>query len=107
MLECSNRQPSIINRRPDKTLFPLGKLVATPGAIELLRHLQLNPFDYISRHWQGDWGDLEAHDVIANVSALRHGTRLLSSYRLNDHDKLWIITEADRSVTTLLLPEEY
>ena len=107
MLPCSNRHPSIINLRPDKTLFPLGKLVATPGAIELLQRLELNPFDFIERHWQGQWGDIDANDVKTNESAFRHGNRLLSSYRIDANTKLWVITEADRSVTTLLLPEEY
>jgi hypothetical protein len=107
MNPCSNRHPSIINRRPDKPLFPLGKLVATRGAVNLLKRHELSPFDFVSRHWQGDWGDLERDDCYANDCALREHTRLLSSYRIDTHDKLWIITEADRSATTLLLPEEY
>ena len=110
MLHCSNRHPSIVNQdpdKPDKPLFFLGRLVATPGALDLLNRLEISPFDFVSRHRQGDWGDLDAHDVKANEDALRYGTRLLSSYRIDAHDKLWIITEADRSATTLLLPEEY
>lgn len=106
MLACSNRNPSIVNLRPDKPLFPLGRVVATPGAIDLLKQRALSPFDFVSRHWQGDWGDLDIDDIKANQYALRHGLRLLSSYRI-DNTKLWIITEADRSATTLLLPEEY
>ncbi len=110
MIPCSNQhpavQPSIINLRPDKPLFPIGKVVATPGAAELLKQHELSPFDFVVRHWQGDWGDLGPEDVKANQYALRHGTRILSSYRIKDA-KLWIITEADRSATTLLLPEEY
>ena len=100
-------RPSIINLAPENPLFPLGKLVATPEAIELLRQHELSPFDYVTRHWQGDWGDLEAEDVEANKAALQYGTRLFSSHRIGDGDKLWIITEADRSSTTLLLPSEY
>ena len=99
--------PSIINRRPDNTLFPLGKTLATPGAIALLQELALSPFEFITRHWQGDWGDIDAEDVIANADALRYGYRLLSSYEIGRNQKLWIITEPDRSATTLLLPEEY
>ena len=99
--------PSIINIAPDHPLFTLGKLVATPGAIELLKQHERSPFDYVTRHWQGDWGDLDSEDVEANQAALKHGTRLFSSYRIGDQDKLWIITEADRSSTTLLLPSEY
>jgi hypothetical protein len=103
----SNRHPSIINLRPEKPRFPLGKLVATRGAIALLKERALSPFDFVNRHWQGDWGDLDADDCRANEDALRYGTRLLSSYRLDAQTKLWIITEADRSATTILLPEEY
>lgn len=106
MLTCSNRNPSIINLRPERPLFPLGKIVATPGAVDLLKKHELSPFDFISRHWQGDWGDLDEMDVKSNQYALRHGARLLSAFRIDD-TKLWIITEADRSSTTLLLPSEY
>lgn len=107
MLHCSNRDPSIINLAPDKPLFHLGRLVATPGALDLINRLELAPLDFVSRHQQGDWGDLDADDTKANQYALRHGTRLLSSYRINANDKLWIITEADRSSTCILLPSEY
>jgi hypothetical protein len=107
MFLCSNRNPSLLNQAPDKSLFHLGKLVATSGALDLINRLKLSPFDFVSRHCQGDWGDLDADDIKANQYALRHGMRLLSSYRINAEDKLWIITEADRSVTTLLLPEDY
>lgn len=88
-------------------LFPLGQLVATPGAIALLQELNRSPVEFISRHLMGDWGDLCPDDIKANQDALHHGTRLFSSYVINTHQKLWVITEADRSVTTLLLPEEY
>ena len=107
MIHCSNRHPSIINLQPDKPLFPLGKLVATRGAVELLQKHEHSPFDFVSRQWQGDWGDIDQENVKANQIALRHGNRLMSSYRLNEADKLWIITEADRTITTLLLPEDY
>ena len=87
--------------------FPLGHLCATPGALAALNARGLSPFPFLERHVRGDWGDLDAEDVQANHAALRHGTRLLSAYDLGPHDTLWIITEADRAVTTLLLPEEY
>ncbi|MFD2112545.1 hypothetical protein [Thiorhodococcus fuscus] len=61
----------------------------------------------LQRHVQGDWGDLTTEDFEANRLALREGFRLLSSYRISDGVKVWIITEADRSVTTVLLPEDY
>ena len=107
MHPCSNRHPSIINLKPDKPLFPLGKLVATRGAAELLKKHERSPFEFAARHWAGDWGDLDIHDCRANDLALENGTRLLSAYRIDDNTKLWIITEADRSSTVLLLPEEY
>ena len=99
--------PSFINRRPENTLFPLGKTYATPGAVALLQELEISPFEFIARHWQGDWGNLDPEDVQANAAALRYGYRLLSNYEIGAGQRLWIITEADRSATTLLLPEEY
>ena len=99
--------PSFIHQEPAATLFPLGKTCATPGAIALLQEFELTPFEFIARHWQGDWGTLDPEDVQANVAALRYGYRLLSNYDIGAGRRLWIITEADRSSTTLLLPEEY
>lgn len=91
-----------------KPLFPLGQVVATPGALSLLEENNLNPSDFLTRHVKGDFGDLCNEDKKANQDALVDGARIFSSYFINDQkDKLWIITEADRSVTTLLLPEEY
>ncbi len=87
--------------------FELGALVATPGALELLQTAGKQPLDYIIRHLTGDWGDLDEHDRLVNESALLHGGRLLSSYIIASDERLWIITEADRSATTLLLPSEY
>lgn len=103
----TSQHGSIINRAPPNPLFTIGRLLATPGAIELLAERGLSPFEFVSRHRQGDWGDLDEEDVQANCAALTHGSRLLSSYRLDADTRLWIITEADRSVTTLLLPSEY
>jgi hypothetical protein len=73
----------------------------------MLKAHQLSPFDFVSRHWQGDWGDLDNEDIKANQAALRYGSRLLSCYRIGEDTRLWIITEGDRSATTLLLPDEY
>jgi hypothetical protein len=92
---------------PDFPLFKLGDIAATPAAIDLLRSLALNPLFYLSKHAFGDWGQIDDHDREANREALKNGSRLLSSYQLNRNDRLWIITEADRSSTTLLLPQEY
>ena len=86
--------------------LPLGKVVATPGALKLLSEMGEDLFGYIARHATGDWGDLCAFDRRQNEIALRDGYRVFSSYDVSA-ERVWIITEADRSVTTILLPEEY
>jgi hypothetical protein len=88
-------------------LFPLGDLVATPGALSALEKNGIVPMRLIARHMRGDWGDVPHEDAAANTDAVRIGARLLSSYALPDHARIWIITEADRSSTTLILPDEY
>jgi hypothetical protein len=95
---------SIPNASP---LFSLGQLLATPAALRLLANHGIQPITLLQRHSGGDWGDLDEHDRHQNHFALRAGLRILSSYRISDTDKVWIITEADRSCTTILLPEEY
>ena len=90
-----------------RPLFPLGKVVATPGALSLFETLNTSPLKYLFRHVLGDWGDLDAEDRQANEAALVHGTRIVSSYRIHGKHCIWLITEADRSATTFLLPEEY
>jgi len=87
--------------------FQPGRIVATPGALAALEASGEAPFDYLSRHIQGDWGEIDEHDSRENELSLIHGFRLLSAYTLRDGTKIWIITEADRSASTLLLPEEY
>ena len=89
-------------------LFSLGQIVATPGALAAFEKTGQTPLDFLSRHVRGDWGELDEHDRKENELSLKRGFRLLSSYRLSSGDtKVWVITEADRSVTTLLLPDEY
>jgi hypothetical protein len=88
-------------------LFDLGHVVATPNALKTLNNLGMTGLEQLRRHHGGDWGDLDAEDVATNNVALKNGARLFSSYQLTADIKLWIITEADRSVTTLLLPEDY
>lgn len=90
-----------------KLLFALGQVVATPGALAALAKAGQTPLDFLSRHSGGDWGELSKDDREENDFSLKHGLRLLSSYRTAAGEKLWIITEADRSATTLLLPSEY
>jgi hypothetical protein len=86
--------------------LPLGKVVATPGALKLLLERGEHSFDYLARHATGDWGDLCEHDRRENERSLVHGWRVVSSYPVGEKC-IWVITEADRSVTTILLPEEY
>jgi hypothetical protein len=85
--------------------FSLGALVSTPGVLEALTPDEI--LTALSRHVRGDWGDLDEEDRQENELSLREGFRLLSAYRSSKGVKFWIITEADRSVTTVLLPEEY
>ena len=87
--------------------FPLGRLVATPGAVGALKRTAENPADFLQRHVNRDWGDLSEADRDTNDEALETGGSLLSAYYLDDGTRLWIVTEGDRSVTTLLLPIEY
>lgn len=87
--------------------FPLGMVTGTHGAMELLQgDMELTAM-LIARHASGDCGDMCAEDKAINADAIRHGARVMSSYDLIGGGKLWIITEADRSSTTLLLPSEY
>lgn len=86
--------------------FPLGRLIATPGALSALAEASVEPLELLRRHQGGDWGELDAHERRANERALKDGTRLLSSYTV-DGETVWIITEADRRSTCLLLPGEY
>lgn len=97
----SNSQP---RRSP---LFPLGQLVATPGAIAALERSGQRPATFIRHHICGDWGTICASDKRLNDEAVREGTRILSAYKTTADETIWIITEADRSVTTILLPSEY
>ncbi len=93
--------------RQAKPLFALGQVVATPGALAAMTQLDIAPLALIHRHVTGDWGDLGAEDQQENRLALRSDLRIFSSYRISASVKIWIITEADRSSTTLLLPNEY
>lgn len=94
----------------DNLIAEHGALVITPGVDALMRTKRLDPFYYFGRHILGDWGDICDEDRQLNEEALMCNYRLMSVYRVDEIEpgfKLWIITEADRSVTTILLPEEY
>ena len=86
-------------------LFRLGRIVTTPDALEKLSRADI--LSGIQRHQAGDWGEVDQDDRKANNRALSEGTRLFSVYHSANSIRFWIITEADRSVTTVLLPEEY
>ena len=88
-------------------MFPVGRIVATPGALQALERANQSAAFFLARHAGGDWGEVDREDVRENEYSVAHGFRLLSSYTTAASEKLWIITEADRSSTTLLLPDEY
>jgi len=87
--------------------FPLGHVVATPGALNALSESGQDAHFFLARHVCCNWGDLCPEDRAENTRALQGGMRILSSYKTLRSADLWVITEADRSATTILLPEEY
>ncbi len=87
--------------------FALGRLLMTPGAERALAEAGQPWHLFIRRHAAGDWGEVDREDGVANEEALRCGARLLSAYTTARGARLWVITEADRSATTILLPDEY
>ena len=88
-------------------LFPLGQIVATPGAIEALTEAETPPASLLIQHVCGDFGEIDAEDWQTNLDAIQEDARILSAYSLKTGEKLWIITEADRSSTCILRPDEY
>lgn len=88
-------------------LFQLGEVVATPGAVETMQRHNVEPQTLLQRHVTGDWGVLCKEDAQSNNDAVTYGDRIFSSYPIADNVRIWVITEWDRSVTTLLLPSEY
>ena len=85
--------------------FPLGRVVITPNAQDVLVREDIH--GALARHAARDWGEVGAVDKAENELSLKEGFRILSAYRDSKGSKFWIITEADRSVTTILLPEDY
>ena len=92
------------NKHP---LFPLGDCYYTPGAKAALEKTRADVAALVARHVTGDWSEMVEEDQAANRQAIAEGSRVFSAYHLRTGVKLWIITEADRSATTLLLPDEY
>jgi hypothetical protein len=97
----------MIAARNTKPRFKLGQVVATPGAIDALEKANQPATEFINKHVVLDAGELDEEDQQTNEDAVENGDRILSSYLLKGGTKIWIITEADRSATTLLLPSEY
>jgi hypothetical protein len=91
----------------EKKTVPLGQLVATPGAFEAMMQAGQSPLEFLQRHQRGDWGEVCADDWNLNDAALEQGDRILSAYQTKNKVRLWVITEWNRSVTTILLPDEY
>ena len=89
-----------------RTKFALGQIVATPGALEVMKVEGIDGVTLLSRHVIGDWGDLDEEDKQENELSVQKGFRILSAYG-RGKTRLWVITEADRSVTTILRPDEY
>lgn len=87
-------------------LFLLGRIVATPGALNALVMAGQDPGEFLEHHQSGDWGNVSPEDAAENRRSVQHGWRILSAYQVGPQ-RVWIITEADRSNTCLLLPEEY
>lgn len=94
-------------RKSSLPRFTLGRILATPGALEALDEAGQEWLVFLQRHAGGDWGELDPHDWQENEAALLNDGRLFSAYNLATSERLWIITESDRSATTLLLPIEY
>jgi hypothetical protein len=89
-------------------IFSIGQLVVTPGALALLAEIRTNPAELLARHQAGDWGEVPPEDARENELSVLRGLRILSTYRVGKGgEKIWIITEADRSSTCILLSEEY
>lgn len=115
-MESSTPSTPTSNTTQTEPRFELGELCYTPAALEVIQRYQVSPFHLICRHVSGDWGDVCPEDAQTNEEALQQGSRIFSVYVLPpplsegktlSTAKVWIITEADRSVTTILLPEEY
>ena len=90
-----------------KPLFPLGQTYATPGAIEALSEAGQDAAEFLKRHQHGDWSEMSDEDRRENQFSVDKRLRIFSAYHTSKGEKLWVITEADRSATTILLPSEY
>lgn len=91
----------------DRILFDPGQVVATPEAIVAIEFAHASAIELLRRHLIGDWTEMEEDDRKANEAALQDGSRIFSAYTLADGTRIWVITEADRSSTCILLPSDY
>ena len=91
----------------EKKSFPLGQVLITPPAEAVLQEAGRTFKEFLDRHATGDWGEIEADDWNGNEEALTSGRRLMSVYAVSETQKVWVITESDRSLTTILLPDDY
>jgi hypothetical protein len=101
------QHPSLPHRPAGRFLFELGQIVATPGALRITEEHDINAGELLRRHASGDWGNLCEEDRAENDVALREGHRIFSAYGPKDDHRVWVITERDWSVTTLLTPSDY
>jgi len=97
----------IVTKSENKVLFDLGQTVMTIGAREALKESNQTANEFLSRHQIGDWGLVCADDRRENDLSVKESFRILSTYKTSEGEKLWIITEADRCLSTILLPSEY
>ena len=103
----TEQEPSQNEVESPKPLFRLGQVVGTPGALQAFEETGENPLEFLLRHVTGDYGDLCEEDKAENQLGIEQGFRTFSAYKLNNGTKIWVITESDRSATTILLPQEY
>ncbi len=96
---------AVLSKPGGPALFELGQICGTPAVLEAVSPEEMA--DAICRHSRCDWGELDRQDQLANKRALESGGRLLSAYKTKSGTKVWVITEANRAVTTVLLPEDY
>ena len=106
IMNAINDQEQPADQRSKTICFPMGQIVATPGALELMDRVAINASELLQRHQSGDWGNVPPGDAEENDFSVVNGNRILSSYQFGE-DRIWIITEGDRSSTTFLLPKEY
>ena len=106
-MQANTTTTETANTTESAARFPLGQAVITRGALDALIEAGQSAVEFFRRHQSGDWGEVCDEDKRENEFSLAHGFRILSAYRTKAGEKIWLITEADRSATTVLLPSEY